>query len=399
MSGSSNGAAAADFSPCAKKILRVFAVNCPCFFCNPEKRKLERDGWEEVFPGIGPDGPERAEFLRGVRQLEGEGIVKVIWKRGGTGEIVKKLRIENLRSVYRVLGEENPWYIYAACEKMLENWAPGSFRGKALRDYFLECLREPPRPLPVDSEEEMKDLIGIIDLKPAETRGLRVEELSAGFSGGAGRFISLLKIADRLCYEHTGTLLSRRLGIAGMPKSAVFSLRGELHLRGGVFYGYVGEPARLPEYILDRAEYLRFSRGLPVICVQHRESFYPLVKQYTKGMNGFVAADKLHAAASKLLELIGRTEVPLYFFGDIDPEGLRIFQECGRVVRGRGPRPLLMDTETYRENLCYGYPLSGPQMDELRRLDVPELADLKQEMLREGLGVKQEYLRLSRLSL
>ncbi len=398
MSGSCNGAAAADFSPCAKKILRVFATNCPAFLFIPENTKLEREGWEEVFPGIDSDGPARAIFLRGVRQLEDEGIVKVIWKRGGTGEIVKKLRIENLRTVYRVLGEENPWYIYAACEKMLENWEPAFACGKVLRDYFLECLREPPRPLPVRSEEEMKDLITIIDLKPDETRGRGVQELSAGFPGGAGRFISLLKIADRLCHENIGTVLSGRLGIAGIPESAVFSLRGEMYLYGGVFYRYAGDPARLPGCILERAECFRFSSLLPVICVQDLKSFYPLVKQYTRGMNGFIAADKLHAAAAKLLELVGRTEVPLYFFGDIDPEGLRIFQECRRIC-GPGVRPLSMDAETYRKNLRYGYPLSGPQMDELRRVDMPELADLQREMLNEGLGVKQEYLRLSRLSL
>lgn len=381
----------------AMKIIRVFATGCPCFPFIPEGTKLEQDGWEEVFPEIREEGPERETFLRAVRELQDEGIISVQWKSGMRGEAVAKLRLEDLCSVYSILGEENPWFIYSTCEKCIENWKPCFAYGRAVREHFLECLKE-HKPMPVESVRDMEDLIRIIDLRPKKTSRRGIEECAGDFAGGVRRFLRLLRAAERLCFEQAGVVLSRRFGIAGVPPNAVFSLSADLHLAGAAVIEYSREPASLSEKVLDRADSIEFRCRLPVICVQNRKSFHALVKQYTKGINGFVAVEELQGAAEKLIKLISRTDVPLYFFGDIDPAGFTIFQQCSRICGGE-LRPLHMNVAAYRDNASYGYSLSESDISFLEAMELPEMDEVKREMLSKGVGVKQEYVRLKPLSL
>ena len=261
------------------------------------------------------------------------------------------------------------------------------------------------------SEADMQDLLRIIDLQPRQTRSSSIDKLAKSFRSSAGRILRLLRTADRLCFEQSGVVLANRFDLEGFAWNAVCSLRADVYLSGGAVISYDRGPASLPDYVLDRAVSINFQYRLPLICIQHRKSFHALARQFPNCAGGLIAVENLHGTVLKLLDLVSSAGVPLFFFGDLHPAGLQLFFRC---LRACGTvQPLQMNVETYRDNITYGVPLSADERRELEALTIPgkqevsdiaeshlqDLRDLKGEMLSTGLGIEQEYIRLSPLSL
>ncbi|MFW5715223.1 MAG: Wadjet anti-phage system protein JetD domain-containing protein [bacterium] len=68
-----------------------------------------------------------------------------------------------------------------------------------------------------------------------------------------------------------------------------------------------------------------------------------------------------------MIEQVEQSGLQMYYFGDLDPDGLLIFQQAesllnGQLVSGH------MDAETYRRYVRFEYPLSEGRVARLSQL-------------------------------
>ena len=81
-------------------------------------------------------------------------------------------------------------------------------------------------------------------------------------------------------------------------------------------------------------------------------------------------------------------------YGDLDPEGLLIYQEFSRICLG-ALQPWMMDTTVYRRYLSFGRPTVANQLARLRRIDPKPLPELAAAIIDEKIGVEQEVIDLA----
>ncbi|MFO7849899.1 MAG: DUF2220 family protein [Spirochaetia bacterium] len=99
----------------------------------------------------------------------------------------------------------------------------------------------------------------------------------------------------------------------------------------------------------------------------------------------------MNSVAVKLLQTAEQSGIKLYYFGDLDPGGLLIFEQAERLLDGQ-LIPWKMDGVTYRRYMRFGYPLSEGSMARLAHLNDDRI-DVVLELIQEhGLGVEQEVI-------
>jgi hypothetical protein len=96
----------------------------------------------------------------------------------------------------------------------------------------------------------------------------------------------------------------------------------------------------------------------------------------------------------RLITLVRNAGGTIRHFGDLDPEGLRIFEVVDRYCKGTAT-PYLMDRETYLAHTVHGYPLEDKTLRRLNGISHPLLTELKDEMLKTKKGVEQEVIPLA----
>ncbi len=96
-------------------------------------------------------------------------------------------------------------------------------------------------------------------------------------------------------------------------------------------------------------------------------------------------------AAAKLLRLVEQSGLEMYYFGDLDPDGLLIFQQARSLLKGQ-LIPWHMDAETSQSYVRFGYPLSEGSVARLSQLHEPRLSDLSGLIQQFGRGVEQEVI-------
>jgi hypothetical protein len=253
----------------------------------------------------------------------------------------------------------------------------------------LQARLEAFIPSPCDDPRNLGDLLTLLAADPGLIAELPLRALSVRLYNDSKRLERLLPQADKLSMAATGEKLSDRFGLArNYPQTAI---RGELELvlQDGQSWRLVGEPLCIGLQLAGSLALI--SAEAPILVVENKETFMTL--PFAKcGFAGLVyGGGHLNPAAAKLLQVVEQSGLEMYYFGDLDPDGLLIFQQARSLLKGQ-LIPWHMDAETYQSNVRFGYPLSEGSVARLSQLHEPRLSELSSLIQQYGRGVEQEVI-------
>jgi hypothetical protein len=383
-------------SPSADKLLQVFLAAYPASAQMRGGRKLRRSNWADVFPGISSSVEEKEQFLEAVDELSARGIVSVKWRPHRRGDEVDAIYLENPEEMHRILGVPSPEENARSCLRVLETWTPRFEYGASVRAWLLQRIEER-----TDLLERLAffitDLPNMLDLSPSESRELPIRALSGRLFGDTKRIESIMPDIDRICRSSLGENLSSLLDLSrSYPQTA---LRGifTITFHDGRKWDSAGDVIYLDDIAAKQINVIssKLDSGKlgRVLIVENKETFMTL----PLGRLGFnftlYGGGHPNRAVQKSLEHLKASGMELCYFGDLDPEGLLIYQEFSHVCGG-ALLPWMMDLNVYRKYLPFGRGVTGEQLSRLSRLAPDILPDLANVIRETGMGVEQEVIDL-----
>jgi hypothetical protein len=386
------------------------------------RRKTLRLRSAALFPGFEDAGPDEKEsYLEAAEELERRGLLCLSWEKQRRGEQLKTIFCPDIE---RLIAETGVGDLRGEAQLIRDLLAQGA---AALEDPAGGPDREPAAgeqaagegEAPPDPAVFLKGLSETFSFRELE-RGLNrsgMEDLlkllshtrqSRHFSSLSVRALSVLLFQDskRLEYlygllDHFG-LSPRNLGLPerSFPETLV---SGDLvfeYREGGVLENprslILGFP--LESVKSFRAVRTREDRERPaLLVVENKESFYALARE-----GGPAAPYRCclycggypNRAAAAMIRLFAASAFRFFHAGDLDPDGLLIFQTVGDIA-GQPLCPLKMDEASFDRYLPWARPLKPSMLAQLDRLR-PELAGqfagLIRRMRETGRGVEQEII-------
>ena len=413
----------------AGAILTAFADSFPESAHYRGGRKLRKGGWERIFPEIERDVEAKESFLDAVDELVALGVVSVRWKRFRDGSEVDALYLEDPERLFELIGRSSP---DAVRERMLaelrsQAWSddadlspPVRERLAAVRDR-LETMIEARHPVAVADARDLVDLATLLRIEPETARRLPIRALSVRLYNDSKRLERLLSLADRVTKSILGVTHSEEIGLARSYPEVSLALCGALVLSDGREWPCRGEVVTLPAATVRELVGVRADRGdagsaaadlagegepqpgaPAVLSVENKETFHVLASRLREGSlpRPFAAiaycGGHPHASYLTLLERFAAAGVTLVHFGDLDPDGVLIFAELQAGLRAE-LHPYLMDVETLRSHLSYGYEPPEARVALLRSSLAtlpPRIRPLATEIAALGRGVEQEVVEV-----
>ena len=375
-------------------------------------RPLRKGRWEQVFPGIETDPQVKDEFLSASEELEAEGIISIKWARHRRGDRIEALYLIDPVRLHQVLGLPSPEQQREKSLALLKEFRAGGAelrvkvgRAEATRkkddqpEYksalieHLQARLEAFILTPCDDPRNLDDLLTLLAVDPGLIAEMPLRALSVWLYNDSKRLERLLPQADKLSMSAAGEKLSDRFGLVrNYPQTA---LRGnlELVLKDGQEWRLAGEPLFLGSQLVGNLSLI--IAEAPVLVVENKETF--MTMPFAKcGFAGVVyGGGHLNPAAAKLLQLVEKSDLKVYYFGDLDPDGLLIFQQAENLLKGQ-VIPWHMDTATYYQYVRFGYPLSTGSVARLSQVHDPRLIELSNQIQEHGRGVEQEVIDVLR---
>ena len=403
----------------ARRILEIFVESYPVSAHYRGGRKLRKGGWNAIFPEIVKDSNAKHDFLRGVDFLVREKIVSVKWKRFREGDEAEALYLEDADEMYRLLGTDSPEEIRLKLldtvkRKLTETVKipTGSVTGRFLVPVFsmLETLLENRHPVPVSSLQELDDLAILLSYENYSTDKLTLRARSVRLFSDSKRLERLIPLADRLSLASVSEKLSTAAGLSRSYPEASFALNGKLHFSDGSVWPVNGRIVSLPETTILKIVSIEpddagaaLSRRYSVLTVENKETFFICAEKFVAGRGcrqeaGFDCVVYTGGYPNQSVRLFLRKPAALEnvrfcHYGDLDPDGLLIFQHIEASV-GVPVEPFFMDTETYLRYLAYGYPIDEATLAKLDGVVSPPLRELARLIRERKTGVEQEVIEI-----
>ena len=381
----------------ALRILEVFKESFPEAAHYRGGRKLRKGGWETIFPEIERDVDAKEGFLRAVDTLTAEGVLSVRWKRFSENDRVEALYLEDPRKLYALAETPFPGDVRKTMLALLRTFTPATPAGRAVKELAEARLTayQPLLPGSASPAEDLTDLLVLFDLNPSEAAKLPLRALSVRLFGDGKRIEALSKAADTLSRAVTGSSLYEDLGLVRSYPETTVALEGTLLFPDGCEWDGGGRIITLPLPTAGSLTTVRFPGPDPaVLCIENKETFYVYASS-SEGpaarFDGFLyTGGHLNSAASAAVRILAASGAKIYHHGDLDPDGLIIFEETDAAAGGA--EPYGMDVPTYERYRPYGYPLSENRLKRLEMVTSPKLEDLKRAILIHGKGVEQEVI-------
>ena len=397
-------------SELARAILAEFAARFPESAHYRGGRRLRMARWEQPFPGIARDVEQKEAFLESVEELCALGVIEVKWQRFRPGSEVEALYLKDPDQLFSLLGCRTPEDIR---RKMLAVLASPPWEGRQRDDAsadFLDPVREHLRallnarhPLPVEHEDDLRDLGKLLQVTGEQALAYPIRALSVRVFADSKRLEALLRVADKVTQQAVGESFSESRGLTRSYPEVSLALIGTLVLANGRVRSH-GELLSLPGETVRAIDGIELS-GSSVLSVENKESFYVLAHHLQHGNlpDRFGAVTYCggypHRAYGLLLHLFAQSGAGLYHFGDLDADGLLILQETERAA-AHPVSPFGMDAALYHRFLKYGFELPVARLDRLRAT-LDSLSGPAQELARAVLehrrGVEQEVTGLDDL--
>jgi hypothetical protein len=376
-----------------------------------EGRKTLRLRSAALFPDFTAAAPDEKEsYLEAAEALEKKGLLHLSWGKRSQGEQLKTLFCPDME---RLIAETGEGDLRGEAQLIRELLAQGA---AALGDSpeGRDEAEEPESPDPAAFLMGLSESFGFRELE----RGLNrsgMEDLlklllqtrrSRRFSALSVRALSVLFFQDSKRLEYLYGLLDhfgfspRNLGLPerSFPETLVSGKLVFEYREGGVLETpqslILGFPLEsLKSFRSVRA--LDCAEGPAVLVVENKESFYALARQPSAVYDCCLYCGGYpNRAAAAMIRLFAASAFRFFHAGDLDPDGLLIFQTVGDIA-GQPLSPLRMDEAVFDRYLPWARPLKPSMMAQLDRLR-PELAGEFAGLIRRiretGRGVEQEII-------
>jgi hypothetical protein len=132
------------------------------------------------------------------------------------------------------------------------------------------------------------------------------------------------------------------------------------------------------------------------LMVENKETFYALCYPLTYIDCIVYVGGYPNGAVQKLIAALAASGFMLYHAGDLDIDGIRIFQEVERCA-GKPVTPLRMDVETFNEYSRYARKLEKSMLQNIHLISAsvrstPGIEELIARIQTSGLGIEQEII-------
>lgn len=373
------------------RILKVFAESYPGSAQFQGGRKLRKGGWEQIFPDINESPDMKDSFIDAVVELEGEGIISVKWVKFQKGNKIDALYLENPDKMYSYMGENTPEKIRESVLLLISSYKSDSEITSKMIEYIKNNYISGNQVL-FNNYADVRDILRLSELTPEEASKHNIRALSVKLFNNSKRIERIKDKADRLCVNCGEVSLTARLGIyRNFPETTV-SGNADIEFNDGVKWSLHGHILTLPFTTICHIKNIIIKASNPqVLSIENKETFYVMSEQSSNFDFYIYCSGRINSSDKLIFEILDTNDYEFYHSGDIDPDGLKIFNDIDNQLGGK-LKPFKMDVKTYNRYLQHGYKLSEGALKYFERYNNSKLKDLAGEILISGQGVEQEII-------
>jgi hypothetical protein len=383
-----------DLMPYEKLILEIFADSFPLSAHFKNGRNLRKSGWGRIFPKIKKSAEEKDAFLTAVESLCRRGILSASWKKFREGDELTALYLEDPEGLYRLLDKKHPDDIRKNILERLKNYTTKNKLESDLVQNIIVLLKA-RHPLPFKDENELFNILKLASVTQETVKNFTLRALSVHLFNDSKEIESIIWNADKLTEKICSFKLSDYLGLKRAYPEASYSGNCKLQFKDNTEWQLNGHALSIPLETCNKLNNIKWNKtGLnKVLCIENKETFY-IARHTLREFSGFVyTAGHANTAVQVLLDVIKKSGAELFHFGDMDPDGLLIFQELHKLSGGI-LKPYMMNEEIYKEYLKYGYSLKKNSLARLELVKTDVILPLAELIKKNRIGIEQEILPL-----
>lgn len=378
-------------SPYEKKILTVFAESYPDSAHFAGGRNLRKGNWERIFPETVKSVENKNSFLAAAESLEERGVVSVQWQRYRKGDRITAIFLEKPAMLYSLLGKARPEDLLGEMVAVLDHFDAKNPLSKNIVQYIDDQLKE-KRKLLFQSITQFKDFLTCIELTPELTAQYTIRALSIHLYNDSKYLEKMLPVFDKITKAATGIQISNYLAIERVYPETTICGTFNVEFSNGQRWSFINNTVTLPERTLNEIERIDFAADhQKILSIENKETFYVLSSTLNEFDACVYCSGHLNESDRILFQLLDRANGEIFHFGDLDPEGLLIFDEIDGLLNGR-LQPFMMSETVYSRYLSYGYQLAPGALKRLDYMKNEKLMSLAEQIRQRGLGVEQEII-------
>lgn len=381
-------------SPYETKILSVLAESYPGSAHFAGGRKLRKGNWNRLLPEIEKSVEKKMSFLSAVESLEKHGVISVQWQRYRKGDRVSALFLENPALLYSLLGKATPEDILAEMIEILDSFKPEDQVSQDVISYIDFQLKN-ERKLLFQSTQELRRFLSLMAVTPSMAAQFTIRALSVHLYNDSKYLERMLSLFDKIVEAASGLKISDLLEIQRVYPETTVSGTFDIFFSDGRQWPLKDAVVTLPEKTVREIKKIVFAVDYPrIISIENKETFY-LIASALKSFNAFIyCGGHLNSADRMLYELFAKNNIEIFHFGDLDPEGLLIFDEIDELVEKK-LQPFMMNKEVFSKYKKYGYTLTPGALKRFNNLKNEKLTDLAMIIKESGIGIEQEIIEVN----
>ncbi len=371
-----------------RRILLAFADRFGTSAHRRGGRRLRIGRWEALFPETGSDAGERTGFLEAMEWCADRGVISVTWKKYRHGDDVEAAHLVDDILLYELLGAEHPDDLLGRIVDAAASHEAISDASKDVLDCCRRIMAEKSVP-PFGDPKDVADLMTLLDILESGEETLPLRALSVRLFNDSKRIESI---------KLTGAGLLRRIGrediLSRLERSfPECGIRGKVGIEftDGRVWLLLDEAISLSLKSISGIERISDGEGRnrPFLSVENKETFH-LINRPDLFCGYLFCSGHINEAVRAMILKIRASGLALYHFGDMDPDGIMIFEEINALCEGTCV-PFMMDVKTYLRYLPFGYELDSSRVARLSN-DAGPLSSLAEEIRKKGKGVEQEIV-------
>ncbi len=347
----------------------------------------------------------RLEFLEEAKELEAKGLISLKWLIRGSDIRTVSYSLKNMDQFYELADREPKWKKIERQKEKLEIELR-EISTEWIKRYYEDLIyrNDPEHKLKMPDKFEFYFPVfrGLDKLKsPVYKRIFSREymENSKAFEKDAEDYIvsKARKFCEDVEEEMDKTQVLSQIYIE--EYSQEMEVKGPLGIRlqkngeyaeinlKNYFYGTVlnSETLKNAEILPDQSEIHR------IITIENKANFVsaPYEKNTLYIFTHGYFSPRERAFLQKLEFVLSDQNVQFYHSGDLDYGGVKIFEYIQNKIFTK-LMPLQMDVQTYHKYLKYGEKMSDETVDKLRKVKIPKLQQLIDEIIDKKLSIEQE---------
>ncbi len=378
-----------DLTEYEKKILSIFAEAYPQSAHFRGGRNLRKGNWGKLFPGIRKNIEDKESFLAAVDRLCEAGILSARWKRFREGDELSALYLESPGMLYAMLDIPSPEETIQSAHELLGQFKAENNIAADTAKYINERLRA--REIPFADIPFLRDILTLVSTPTEEAHFSSLRALSVKLFKDSKRIESLIPGLDSLTVESCGIVFSDYYDLKRLYPETTISGSADIILNDGREWQMRGESLTLPVSTVENIQKIRIPFSAPdVLSVENKETFYTLSSKNEFSVYIYCGGYP-NRADRALLECLSDSNAEIYHAGDLDPDGLLIFQEIDCMIEGR-LKPFFMNEAVYSKYLSFGYELSPAVLKKLSSVNSAKLSELASTIGKKEIGVEQEII-------